>query len=375
MADTRFIEVDRNMVVETSIKEPDIRFYNVRHEPFEIYGLYRPQSEPEFKRMPDEVAEATSAGVKKLNRHTAGGRVRFATDSPYIAVKCTMPYVTRYSHFPLTGTSAFDIYEDTEGGSRYRGCFIPHIDSKDGYESVLWLGNWDGLRAADADGAPRLRYYTIDFPLYNPVTNLYIGLRDSARLGSGRRYAAELPVVYYGSSITQGGCCSHAGNSYEAIIARRTDWDYINLGFSGNGKAEDSIVEYMSGLPMLAFVSDYDHNAPNAEYLKNTHLRMYKAIREKQPKVPYIMISLPDFDKSYNQSIARRDVVIDTYRYAREAGDRHVYYIDGQGIFRGPDEELCTVEGTHPNDMGFMKMAETIERVLRRSLRHGYLGN
>ena len=100
-----------------------------------------------------------------------------------------------------------------------------------------------------------------------------------------------------------------------------------------------------------------------------------EAVREKQPKIPYIMISLPDFDKSYNQSIARRDVVIDTYRYAREAGDRHVYYVDGQGIFRGPDEELCTVEGTHPNDMGFMKMAETIERVLRRSLRHGYLGN
>lgn len=373
MADNIFVEVDRNMVVETSLGEPDICFYDVRQAPFELYGLYHPQSEPVFKRLPDEVAAATSDGVRRLALQTAGGRVRFATDSDYIAIKCVMPYVTKYSHFPLTGTSAFDLYEDTEGGSRYRGCFIPPMSATDGYESLLRIGSWDGLRPEGADGSRRMRCYTIDFPNYNPVTTLYIGLRAGSRLAGGRKYIDWRPVVYYGSSITQGGCATHAGNCYQNIITRHTGLDYINLGFSGNGRGEDAIVEYMAGLDMLAFVSDYDHNAPNVEHLRATHCRMYERIRASHPSIPYIMISRPDFDAHYNDSVARRDVVIDTYRHARDRGDKNVYYIDGQGIFRGPDEELCTVEGTHPTDVGFMKMAETIERLLVRSLRHDQL--
>lgn len=363
MADKTFVEVDKNMTVETAIKEPDIRFYDVRQAPFDIYGLYCPQTEPEFKRLPDSIAEATSPGVKRLNLQTAGGRVRFATDSEYIAIKCVMPYVTRNAKFPLSGTSAFDLYEDTDGGSRYRGCFMPDVGITDGYESVIHVGG------------RKMRYYTVNFPNYNPVTTLYIGLQQNAAVTGGRRYRADKPVVYYGNSITQGGCSSHAGNCYENIIARHIDLDYINLGFSGNGKAEEVIVDYMTGLDMLAFVCDYDHNAPNVEYLRNTHLRMYRQFREKRPDVPYIMISRPDFNLHYESSIERRDVVIDTYRYAREAGDKRVYYIDGQGMFRGPDEDLCTVEGTHPTDVGFMKMAETIERVLVRALRHGYIND
>ncbi len=375
MSDNRFVEVDRNMVVETSLGEPDIQFYDVRQAPFELYGLYRPQTEDVFKRLPDDVAAATSAGVRRLALHTAGGRVRFATDSDYIAIKCVMPYVTKYSHFPLTGTSAFDLYEDTEGGCRYRGCFIPPVTSTDGYESLLRIGSWDGLRKTETDGSPRMRYFTINFPSYNAVTSLYIGLRSDAHLEGGRHYINDRPVVYYGSSITQGGCASHAGNCYQNIIARRTGLDYINLGFSGNGRAEDSIVDYMAGLDMLAFVSDYDHNAPNVDHLRATHQRMYERIRAAHPDIPYIMLSRPDFDAKYDDSVARRSVVIDTYRHARSLGDRHVYYIDGQGIFRGPDEELCTVEGTHPTDVGFMKMADTIERILVRALRHGYFND
>lgn len=337
MSDNKFVEVDRNMVVETSLGEPDIQFYDVRQAPFELYGLYRPQTEDVFKRLPDDVAAATSAGVRRLALHTAGGRVRFATDSDYIAIKCVMPYVTKYSHFPLTGTSAFDLYEDTEGGCRYRGCFIPPVTSTDGYESLLRIGSWDGLRKTETDGSPRMRYFTINFPSYNAVTSLYIGLRSGARLEGGRHYINDRPVVYYGSSITQGGCASHAGNCYQNIIARRTGLDYINLGFSGNGRAEDSIVDYMAGLDMLAFVSDYDHNAPNVDHLRTTHQRMYERIRAAHPDIPYIMLSRPDFDAKYDDSVARRSVVIETYRHARSLGDRHVYYIDGQGIFRGPE--------------------------------------
>lgn len=357
MSDNKFVEVDRNMIIETSIKEPDIRFYDVRKEPFEIYGLYNPKNEPEFKRLPDELGQKVNNGVKRLYLHTSGGRVRFSTDSDYIAIKCEMPYITRYSHMPMTGTSGFDLYIDSDAGSHFYRAFKPDQGISGGYESVL------------RPAGKGMRHYTINFPSYNPVTKLYIGLQESAKVGEGLKYRSALPIVFYGSSITQGACSSHPGNAYANIISRRMNLDIVNLGFSGSGCAEENIVEYMSKMKMLAFVSDYDHNAPDVDYLRETHCRMYKMIREAQPSLPYIMLSRPDYDVDVEQSIMRRDVVIDTYRYARETGDKNVYYIDGEGIFRGPDEDLCVVDGSHPTDVGFMKMADTIERILVRALR------
>ena len=134
------------------------------------------------------------------------------------------------------------------------------------------------------------------------------------------------------------------------------------------GCGEDNIVEYMATLPMSAFVSDYDHNAPNPTHLKNTHCKMYQKIREKNPDVPYIMLSRPDVDNNYDESILRRDVIYDTYRFAREQGDRNVYYIDGKSIFQGKYTDMCTVDGCHPTDLGFALMADHIEAELQRAM-------
>ena len=98
---------DKNLIVAESITAEGLRLYDVREEPFQIYGLYDPKNQPEFKRMPTEVAQEVNPGVKDLHRHTAGGRVRFSTDSPYIVIKAIMPKVLRMSHMPLTGSHGF----------------------------------------------------------------------------------------------------------------------------------------------------------------------------------------------------------------------------------------------------------------------------
>jgi lysophospholipase L1-like esterase len=96
---------------------------------------------------------------------------------------------------------------------------------------------------------------------------------------------------------------------------------------------------------------------------------MYDAIRAKYPTIPYIMLSRPDYFKNIPVSIARRQVVIDTFHYAVANCDKNVYYIDGASMFRGPFEDCCTVDGVHPNDLGFSKMAEAVYAVLHRALR------
>ncbi len=357
-------ELDKNLVVAETVEAEGLRLYDVRKPPFQIYGLYDPKNQPEFKRMPTEVAAEVNSGVKNLHRHTAGGRVRFSTDSPYIVIKALMPAVSHYPHMPLTGSSGFDLYTDAPDGSAsfYAGTFVPPYNMTNGYESKIEIEGGE------------VKYYTLNFPLYNRVTALYIGVKEGSYLGEGAPYRPLDPIVYYGSSITQGGCASRPGNCYQSHVTRALGIDHINLGFSGNGKGEANMAEYMATLPMCAFVSDYDHNAPTVEHLEATHRRLYDIIRAAHPNIPYVMLSRHDFyhNNSYiggkEMSIKRRRVILDTYHYACENGDKNVYFIDGESIFRGPFEDACTVDGGHPNDLGFSLMAEAVTAVLKRAL-------
>jgi hypothetical protein len=352
----RIDEIDSNLKVNTSINEPDIRFLDVRQDPFQVYGLYNYKEEPVFKRIPDEVAAATNEGVAQLYLDTAGGRVRFSTDSRYVAIKAVMPSVTVFPHMTLSGTSGFDLFVDRDSGSTYYGTFMPPVGMQDGYESILYFAE------------PGTKNVTINFPLYNGVNTLYIGLQNSAQVGGGAEYAYKKPILYYGSSITQGGCASRPGNSYQAIISRQLNCDHINLGFSGSARGEDAIVDYMAALDIGVYVSDYDHNAPSVEHLAATHEKMYKKFRAKSPSLPVILVTKPDFDKNRPDSILRRDIVYTTFMNAVRSGDQNVYFIDGERLFKDENRDCCTVDGCHPNDAGFLRMAEVIGHTMHKAL-------
>lgn len=348
---------DPNLYVADTVEKDGARFFDVRNAPFDIYGLYNYREEPEFKRMPDAVAESVSEGVRELYKNTSGGRVRFCTDSPYIIIRAKMPRITHFPHMALTGSSGFDLYIDDEktGKSTYYRTFAPPFDMTDGYESKVEL---------EEKG---FHYITVHFPLYNDVTELYIGLAEGSLLGGGLRYRDIAPIVYYGSSITQGGCASRPGNSYSNNITRRLNVDHINLGFSGNGRAEQSICDYLATLKMSVLVMDYDHNAPNVEYLSATHYNLYETVKRAQPSLPIVMVSRPDFD-GHKSAYERREVIKRSYARALDGGDRNVYFIDGESLFDGVDRDNCTVDSTHPNDLGFLRMTERIAPVIARIL-------
>ncbi len=351
-----YVEVDQNMLIKNSIGKTDVKFYDVREQPFELYGFYNPLTEPFFRRLPQEVAEATSPGVAKLARESAGGRVRFSTDSSYIAIKVEMGPYARSSHTTLCNSAGFDLYEDTDTDSRFIKAYLPPYKFENDYEQVLEVGG------------RRMRNFTINFPIHGLVKNLYIGIEETARLGTGKKYRNSKPVVFYGSSIVHGTAASRPGLIYQSIISRRMNLDFINLGFSGKALGERAIVEYMAGLDMCLFVCDYDHNAPNAAFLRDTHQKVYDTFRSINPDTPYIMISRPNIATNQREFAERRDVIIDTYRHALAAGDKRVYYIDGESFFLGKYENECTMDAVHPNDLGFVLMADGIESEIRRAV-------
>lgn len=355
-----YVEVDKNMIVATTIEEPDVKFYDIRKPPFDIYGLYDVYNQPFFRRLPADIAEATSEGVAKLCRESAGGRVRFSTDSAYIAIKVEMGPYGRNSHVTLCNSAGFDLYEDTDTDCRYIKAFLPPYKFENDYEQIIKI-----------PGGRRMRSFTINFPIHGVVKNLYIGLQEDAKLGAGKKYRNTSPIVYYGSSIVHGTAASRPGLTYQSIISRRLDMDFINLGFSGKAKGEPVLVDYMAGMDMCLFVCDYDHNAPNAAFLRETHRNVYDIFRAKRPDTPFIMISRPNIATNQSEFAERRDVIIDTYRHARALGDENVYYIDGESFFLGKYENECTMDSVHPNDLGFTLMADGIESEIRRAMAKG----
>lgn len=310
------------------------------------------EEQAHFLRIPQNVADTVSKGVSGgLNLQTAGGRVRFRTDSEYIAIHAVMVNTKPMSHMPLTGQSGFDLYHTVKGREVYYKTFVPPRGMTEGYS---------GGHATD--GA--LTDYTVHFPLYDNVKKLYIGLKKGATLEAAAPYRHPVPIVYYGNSVTQGGCASRPGNSYQAILSRRLSADHVNLGYSGSGKGEPRFAEYIATLPMSVFVMDYDHNAPTPEYLLATHEPFYRIVREKNPVLPIVMISSSGaLLKPY--LLRRRDIVRETYQHALAAGDKNVYFVDGAEIFAGADWDACTVDGSHPNDLGFFRYADHLEKYLQ----------
>ena len=210
--------------------------------------------------------------------------------------------------------------------------------------------------------------YVLNFPLYNEVCKLYIGIRRGSQLLPPKEaYSNDRPVIFYGSSITQGGCASRAGTCYQNHLSRALNMDYVNLGFSGNGRGEDAMIDYLASLEMSAFISDYDHNAPTPEHLAATHEKLYLAVRRAHPDIPYVMITRPNF-LNREGDVGSRLVVMNTYRNAIAAGDRNVYYLDGASLFAGDEWDACTVDGVHPNDLGFYRFFQALLPIMERVL-------
>ncbi len=343
---------------DTSIEKDDIVFYDIRKDPFQVYGLYDYRGQDAFIRLPQEVADRVNEGVAHLHRESAGGRIRFSTDSEYIAVKIEYEQVEPKIQAAMNRTAGCDIYIHNAHSCEFICCLAPNATQKEGYEAVHDFGE------------KKMRSYTVNMPYHGHVKNLYIGLSQDAVIEEGKKYFNDKPVVFYGSSITQGASASRPGNIYENIISLRMNMDYINLGFAGNAFGEKEIAEYIKDLDMSVFVCDYDHNAPTPEHLANTHKRFYDIIRSANPDLPYIMITRPYFKNDSLDNIKRREIVLNTYHSAIEQGDRNVYFIDGESYFTEDEMPWCSCDCVHPNDYALMKMANTIQPVIKKALEY-----
>lgn len=350
---------DNNATLST-VDNTEVLFYDIKNEPFELFGFCESDDDLFFRRVPNSIASSTSSGVEKLSKEPTGGRVRFSTNSPYIAIRVKFHGVMRTHNLPLLSTAGFDLYIDTEFGSRFIKTYKMPVDVTDYFEGIIKL---DGEFA---------RSYTINFPIHSIVERVELGFKpDSSLEKTEYPYRKIAPVLFYGSSIVHGIAASRPGNTYPAMISRMLNVDFKNFGFSGAAKGEEVLAEWLSDLPMSIFVFDYDHNAPTLEHLEATHHRFYEIMRKKNPSVPFIMVTRPDYgtiDGTQKETIARRDIIMASYLKARASGDKNVYFIDGLSFNAGPHLHEMSVDSCHPNDAGFIRMADSIGIVIKHIL-------
>ena len=341
-------KIDKNFSLREQVGvERERTDYVLPHSAFSLYGIFYDEKEQCFTRMDCEIADALGEGVGTLSRHTAGGRLRFATDSSVFQLTVAYDFLWLMSHMPLTGSSGFSLFEEKEEGEIFIKNLAPISSDAHGFTAEIPLKG--GV----------MRNYILYFPLYNDVKEITIALDKNAQVKAGKKYRDELPILYYGSSITQGGCASRPDQSYQALIAKRNNIDYINLGFSGNAKGEDLMVDYLASIDCGLFVCDYDHNAPTAEYLKNTHYRLYERYRKKRPDTPILFVTRPDITGDA-EGEERLKIIYNTYRKAKRKGDKNVYFLSGKSFYGKKNRWDFAVDGCHPTDLGFLKMAEKI---------------
>ena len=339
--------IDKNFESDRSDVHRDLKRYSVPNGEFDLYGVFYDEKRRLFMRMDGDVADRVSDAVGYLATHTSGGRLRFSTDSKVIGISVKYNWLLEMPHMPLTGSCGFALTEKDSGVYRTVSVFRPNHDEKEGYSGKVTLSE------------RKRREYVLFFPLYNCVSELSIYLEQGAAVYKPEKYRPIAPILYYGASIDQGGCASRPDSAYTSLISKWNDIDYVNLGFSGNCKGEQLMAQYISGIDCSMLFMAYDGNAPDAEFLEKTHYPFYETFRSKRRNVPVVFMSVPCFD-GFPQVVARREVIKKSYRTARENGDENVYFIDGEKLFGVRDREICTVEGIHPNDLGFYRMAEGI---------------
>jgi hypothetical protein len=326
---------------------------------FNIEGKFN--NEENFYRLPAKYKDIVRQEVWTISQHSSGISVRFKTNSPDISVQWDLVNFRASSNMNRICSSGLDLYCLRNDKWQYVSSGIPtSIET----EQLL-------VSAMDTTEKDFLLY----LPLYDGIENLRIGIKDGFSISTTiNNYEILKPIVFYGTSITQGGSASRPGLAYPSILSRSMNVETINLGFSGNGFFEESIGLALCEIDAEMYVIDCTPNS-SPEVIKNNALELIKQIRNNKPNTPILLVEsiiredayFPETDitvfGSLKYILAQNEELKKVYDKAIDLNLGQIYYLTSDGLI-GYDHE-GTVDGTHLNDLGMKRIAENIEKKIR----------
>ena len=373
MADNEIGKIDENMAYLPANGD-GVAWHLPYEAPMRLLGFNWFDKYHTYHRLPDELPDEVTqypngvmtkvpkekCGAFILSSNTAGGQVRFRTDSSSFQLKGKRNEISRMDHMPDTGRGGFDLYLKCDGVWKFFGV------------TRMQHNEYDFSAELAKNVKREMRDVIINFPLYNGVNALAIGLDEDAAIEAPTPFGDERPIVWYGTSIQQGGCASRPGMCSSNIVSRWLDRQVINLGFSGNGKGEPELAEMLADVKNPGmYIIDYTWNV-SPVWLEATLSNLLDIIRRKHPETPILLMG-PTPGRCFHPEFGGSDLDAKNEIMRAEAckriktGDAHFAYFDA--LHNSLGEDFCegTVDGVHLTDMGFYRLSQTLCNFLKNN--------
>jgi len=304
-------------------------------------------------RLPKELEGELPDIVWSLSKNTSGVRIRFRSDTTSLGISADYDFIDTGVNFSPIGRHGIVLYVDGKCWGPIYPYTEKHVEKKY-FEDI----------------EKKFREFTLYLPNYSEVRINEISLDDNAEVLPPLPFSNKNPIIFYGSSITQGGCASHSGLSYQAMLCREMNLDFVNLGFSGSGKGEACIAEAIASIEACCYVIDFSQNVETVDGLIDVYALFLQTIRNTRRYAPMICVTpyfaaTENFDPLYmNRFKDFRLVIKEAYLERKKAGDSNIYFVEGTDLIT-PDDYDCFVDGIHPNDLGFRKVADGLAKLIK----------
>ena len=345
----------------------DVKWIDGKELPIEGKGFADEALEGHFDRLP-KVGADVNANVQNLRHHTAGMQFRFTTTSPFITIRWQPLYdddvkslpgclydALGMAHMPATAVSGVDVYvQGADGKWKYLKTGFIYVGKNNESTGTI-------AKLNIAPGTP----ICINLPLCNGIKTFSLGVAPDATIAPlpPRKNGMVKPVVFYGTSITHGGCASRPGMAFVNIVGRELDVPVVNLGFSGGGQMEFELSDHLAAIDASCYVLDALWNM-GQDKVEQRYEPFIRNLRAKRPDVPIIMAEQCDvFCKGPN---GKDQFMHKLYDKLIAEGWKNLVYLPKTKMYTGDREG--TVDGTHPNDVGMQSLANAFGEAVRAAL-------
>lgn len=334
-----------------------IKYYELSD--FPLLGKISEETETKYERLPLILKDKTRPPVWDLGKNTSGLAVRFCSNSSSISLRWELLQNRVMYHMTATGIRGLDLYVWEIGKWQFVNSARPTSEKNNTYKLITNMTSKE-------------REFLLFLPLYDGVTSLLIGIDSLSVIKQPTLNIPKRngPIVVYGTSITQGGCATRPGMSYTNILTRELNREFINLGFSGNGRLDYEIAEIMAGRNDASlFILDFVPNV-TTQQIEEKMADFVEIIRKKNPHTPLLFIesaisSNADFNLIEKNAILEKNSTLrNEFKLLKEKGYKNIYYLKSKDLL-GSDGE-ATVDGTHYTDLGYTRFSKQLMKIIKK---------
>ena len=318
-------------------------------------------------RFPLNVKDKLDPNLWEKVTMPSGVRLKFRTQSDVLIIDAAY-LVDNMQEQVSKAANGFDIYADGEllqtiAGPIQKGPFFGFADL-------------DGTKSMD---------YEVFLPYHTPIEFKVLVLeyknRDEEPVlePSKSIYEKEGSLVFYGSSITHGSHAQRSGITYPAIISRRLNLDFINLGFGGAGKGEPEVADLLADIPEpLMYILDWGINIWSDEekdFIYPRYGALIQKLKQSHPDTPILLVNLQtggpqgsEGDHMRENIEEIRDEIKRVYDKEIQDGNKLIFYTDAMDIINQENISEYTTDRIHPNQAGFILYANHLTPIIKEIL-------